>query len=385
MIRKIAIALFFAMVGAYLVWSVGIAADESFDDILKLIKAKVSDEVIVEHIAAKGMSFELSTEDILKLKKAGASDELLAYMIKAGSDDFPFELQKDLVVKKPVVYKHLAVFPVFRKKVVEVVGDCMTLDEAQKSKVVVITEKGGGSVPTIVIKNIGGRSIYIMAGEVIIGGKQDRMISYDVLIPSGKEMEVSVRCVEHGRWHGKSMKFKSADAVGNNSVRIALQFEDQSRVWNEVRKTCQRNMAESSSGTYNALITSKDVEKRSNHYLETVKAGLRDKDMVGMIMALNGRVVCVDIFANPKFFGKVKDKLLKSYVLDAISVDIKSTATPGKKKILAFFEELKEGRTSELKRYEDNLNTSVESQSIIGNESRDSKGNLQHLNVYRKQ
>jgi len=305
-------------------------------------------------------------------------------MIKAGEGDFPFELEKDLVVKRPVAYKHLAIFPVFRKKVVAV-GDYMTLDKAQESRVVVITEKGGGSVPTIVIKNIGGKPIFIMAGEVITGGKQDRMISFDVLIPAGKEMEVSVRCVEHGRWHGKSMKFKSAQAVGNKSVRLALQFKDQGEVWSEVRKTCQKNMAESQSGTYNALLTSKDVEERSKTYLEKMKAGLKDRDMVGMIMSLNGRVVCVDIFANPKYFIKVKDKLLKSYVLDAISVDIKGTATPGKKEILAFFEELKQGRTSELKKYGDNLNTSVECDSIIGNESRDSKGNLQHLNLYRKQ
>lgn len=378
---KIGTALFIAVVSAYLVWSLAIAADENFDDVLKLIKAKVGDEVIKEHIATKGMSFKLSTEDIVKLKKAGASNELLAYMIKTRRDDFPFELDKDLVVKKPVVYKNLAIFPVSRKKVVEV-GDYITLDEAQKTNVVLITEKGGGSVPTIVIKNTGGKPIYIMAGEVITGGKQDRMISYDVLILGDKEMEISVKCVEHGRWHGKSMKFKSAQAVGNNSVRKALQFKNQGEVWEEVRRTCETNQAQSASGTYNAIITSKHVEKRSKSYLETMKAGLKGKDTVGMIVALNGRVVCVDIFANPKFFGKVKDKLLKSYVLDAISVDVKTTATPGKKEILALFAELKQARKSDLKKYVDNHNESVESDNIIGNMSRDAEGNLQHLNLY---
>ncbi len=383
MFRKIAIALCLAMVGAYLVCSLGIAADENLDDILKLIKAKVSDEVIVEHIAAKGMSFELSTEDILNLKKAGASDDLLTYMIKAGRDDFPFELEKDLVVKRPVVHKHLAIFPVFRKKVVEV-ADYITLDEAQESKVIVITEKGGGSVPTVVIKNIGGKPIYIMAGEVVVGGKQDRMISFDILIPASTEMEVSVKCVEHGRWHGRSMKFKSAEAVGSSNVRLALQFKGQGEVWSEVAEVAQKHGAETSSGTYKAVITSKDVEERSNPYLEVMKAGLKEKDMVGMIMALNGKVVCVDIFANPKFFAKVKDKLLKAYVLDAISVDIKNTTTPGENEILAFFEEMKEAKTSELKRYDSNCNFGLESEQIIGNASRDTDGNLQHLNLYKK-
>ena len=62
--------------------------------------------------------------------------------------------------------------------------------------------------------------------------------------------------------------------------------------------------------------------------------------MVGLIMALNGEVICVDIFTNPKFFAKVKEKLIKAYVLDAISAEIASKEVPGKNDIIEFFDEL---------------------------------------------
>lgn len=383
MVRRIAAKLSIVIIGLCLVGCLGIAGNKNVNDILTLLKAKVGEEVIKAHIADKGLTFDLSTKDIIKLKNAGASDDLLAYMITGGTDDFPFEIEKDFVVKKPTVHKHLAIYPVFRKTSIEI-GDYITLDEAQKAKVIIITEQSNASVPTVIIKNKGKKPIYIMAGEIIIGGKQDRMVSFDVLIPGGKKVEVTVKCVEHGRWHGKSAKFKSGGAVGSKGVRSALQFKDQGDVWDEVSKKCAEINVESQSGTYGAILSSEEVEKSSEPFLDAMKEGLKDDDMVGMIMALNGEVVCVDIFANPNFFAKVKDKLVKAYVLDAISAEETSRDVPGKEEILSFFEELKEAQTAELKRYGANCNTELESDEIIGNESRDKDDKLQHLNVYKK-
>ncbi|MFQ5906596.1 MAG: ARPP-1 family domain-containing protein [bacterium] len=383
MIRKTTTVLVIAIIGLCVTGWSGFRGDGNVNDVMTLLKAGVGEEVIKAHIAEKGMTFRLSTRDITKLKRAGASDGLLTYMITCGTDDFPFELETDLIVKRPAVHKHLAIFPVFRKTSVEI-GDYITLDDAQRARVVVISEHPSATVPTVVIRNIGRKPIYIMAGEMIIGGKQDRMVSHDVLVPAGKEIEVAVKCVEHGRWHGRSAKFKSGGAVASRAVRSALQFKGQQDVWNEVSRACEEHNAESESGTYRAILASEDVGQRSKPFLDAMKQGLRDDDMVGMIMALNGRVVCVDILANPRFFAKVKDKLLKAYVLDAIGAKETSTEIPGKKEIVAFFEELKVAKTDELKRYNANTNFELESEQIIGNESRDEDGKLQHLNLYRR-
>lgn len=383
MVRKMGVLLGIMAIGLCLVGCLGITGSENINDIITLLKAKVGQEVIKEHIANKGMSFDLSTQDIVKLKKAGGSDDLLSYMIGKATGDFPFELDQDFVVQSPTTHEHLAIYPVFRKTSLDI-GDYITLDKAQKNKVVIISELSSASVPAVLIKNTGVIPIYIMAGEIIIGGKQDRMVSFDILIPGGKEIKVEVRCVEHGRWHGKSIKFMSGGAVGSKGVRSALQFKEQHDVWNEVSKKCAQIDVASQSGTYGAILSSEEVEKRSKPFLDAMKQGLKDDGMVGMIMALNGEIVCVDIFANPKFFAEVKDKLLKAYVLDAISTEETSTKIPGKQKILAFFDELKHAKTAELKKYDENCNTELESDMLIGNESRDKDGKLQHLNLYRK-
>ena len=58
-----------------------------------------------------------------------------------------------------------------------------------------------GNVNEIYITNTSNDTIYLMAGEVIKGGKQDRVLAHDMIVPphSG-QMEVSVFCVEKGRW-----------------------------------------------------------------------------------------------------------------------------------------------------------------------------------------
>jgi len=190
--------------------------------------------------------------------------------------------------------------------------------------------------------------------------------------------------VEHGRWQGKSYEFKSGGAIGSGNVRSALQFKNQQEVWNQVGKKCKEHNAETSTGTYRALLSSEDIKLRSKPYFDALRPSLENKDMVGMIIALNGEIVCVDIFANPSFFGKIREKLLKSYILDAISTKETSTEVPKKKEILDFFSELKVARIEQSIKYKANCNYEMESEKLIGNESKDDDGNLQHLNLYKQ-
>jgi hypothetical protein len=370
------------LTGLFLIGCLGVTGSKEVNDIITMLKAQVGQQVIKEHIVRQGWSFDLTTDDIVKLKKAGASDDLLSYMLK-GSDEFPFELEEGIVVDQPVVYRHLALYPVVRTTTVNI-GDYITLDMAQANNCVVIKERPNASVPTVLIKNTGKRPIYIMAGEIIIGGKQDRMVSFDIIIPAGKEIEVEVRCVEHGRWHGASVEFSPGGAVGSKKVRTALQFKTQHDVWDEVANMCEEHDIASSSGTYGALLSSGDIDNKSKPFLDAMNKGLQHENMVGLIMALNGEVVCVDIFMNPAFFAQVKEKLLKAYVLDAISADETDAKPAGKQEIISFFDELSRVQRAELKGYIHNSNVELESERIIGNESRDSEGRIQHLNLYTK-
>jgi len=371
------------------------AENKGFDDVLKLLDAKVAEQNIIEYIEARKLEFSLSADDILKLKAKGATTRLLSVMLKRGSDpaqpaekngDFPFMLDKDLKVHKGIRHKNLVIFPVTKVRAVKG-ADYLSLDEATKQKIITIAEQGrGGNVPQVIITNPGNRPIYIMAGEIIIGGKQNRMVSHDVIIMPGTTVTVSVRCVEQSRWRagGKGAAFTSAGNAGTFGTRAGVQFKSQGEVWKEVKKELTARGKKSPTANLNTMYSGKDMEAVLKAYQPVFTKALAGEHIVGVIVAVDGKIKCADIFYTPKLFQKLKDKLLKSYIFDAAASPQKLDTVPGKADITSFFEKAKKAKRSNLKKYSHNKNDKLEGDGIIGNEAKDEKGKKIHINLYRQ-
>jgi len=91
----------------------------------------------------------------------------------------------------------------------------LVLDEAMASGKVKIQEVAEGSVNSLTFVNQADHPVFVLAGEVIIGGKQDRIIGRNTLIPAKTTQAVPVYCVEHGRWQGNSTVFTSGHALAS--------------------------------------------------------------------------------------------------------------------------------------------------------------------------
>jgi hypothetical protein len=206
--------------------------------------------------------------------------------------------------------------------------DVATLDEGMKARKVKITEVSqSGSVGTLRIDNKTGKPLFLMAGEVVLGGKQDRIVGKNTLVPAGKQQDIPVFCVEHGRWNGRKVEFSSAGVLAHKKLRTKASFKNQGEVWDEVKaKNAQR-------GTANATDTYRQVaaqqaggtlagwEKEVGKGLAAVPEAQR-KRMVGMAIALNGEVVAVDVFASPALYAKLSQKIVRSYITEAIDAPI---------------------------------------------------------------
>jgi hypothetical protein len=65
-------------------------------------------------------------------------------------------------------------------------GDFLTLDEASASGKITVEEVGdGGTVNVLHVSNTSSETIYLMAGEVLLGGKQDRVVGPQHAGPRG--------------------------------------------------------------------------------------------------------------------------------------------------------------------------------------------------------
>jgi hypothetical protein len=59
------------------------------EDILKLVKAGMGDEVILGALSSKSVNFSLSTDDMIALRQAGVSDKVIAAMVARGYSAAP--------------------------------------------------------------------------------------------------------------------------------------------------------------------------------------------------------------------------------------------------------------------------------------------------------
>ena len=129
-------------------------------------------------------------------------------------------------------------------------GDLLVLDEAMAKRQVKIREIAEGSVNSLTFVNQADHPVFVMAGEVIIGGKQDRIIGRNTIIPAKTTQDVPVFCVEHGRWDGQTKDFTTAKALAHGRLRGQASYAAQQDVWNEVAAKNKARKTENTSGTY---------------------------------------------------------------------------------------------------------------------------------------
>src|SRR5579871_2758360 len=115
-------------------------------------------------------------------------------------------------VLDPIRHDSLMVFPVVAPKSFST-GEFLTLDEGLRSGEVVVTEYGNVRG---LIRRPRTRPLLLLAGEIVAGGKQDRVIGKDRIVPPESDpVDLGVFCVEPGRWVGTSEHFGASGAIYN--------------------------------------------------------------------------------------------------------------------------------------------------------------------------
>jgi hypothetical protein len=255
-------------------------------------------------------------------------------------------------VLPPILHSNLAIFPVITGHSFDT-SQLMTLDEGVRSGQVTITETGderglvrpgqpfpvsrhGAEVNRLVLSNNSNRPLLLLAGEIVTGGKQDRVIGSDRIVPANTgPIDLGVFCVEPGRWVESSSKFGSMGAqMAQPSVRTpAMATRDQEQVWANVRASNStvavsvggpEAMALAGTTSYAKVFNSAPVQQKIAGYggIEGEQAILRElraKGAVGVVVAVNGRVMWADIFASTDLLSKYWPKLMRSYVAEAMT------------------------------------------------------------------
>jgi len=295
-----------------------------------------------------------------------------------------------LKVLGPIRNGSLTVFPVVASKSYPT-GEFLTLDEGLRSGDVVVTEYGNvrglirrhntppiqhdsAEVNRLVLINNSKRPLLLLAGEIVAGGKQDRVIGKDRIVPPESDpVDLSVFCVEPGRWVATSVNFGTSGAtyaagagapvaggssayavngagtlMAQPSVRAkAMGDKDQAQVWAEVRKQQQSMAIEvtgpsssapspaaadriASTSSYAVVMENDAVKQEVDKIAKPIEQNyqsliqqLRDRKAVGVVVAVNGHVIWSDVFASTELLEKYWPKLVRSYASEAVVTQTK--------------------------------------------------------------
>ncbi len=227
-------------------------------------------------------------------------------------------------------YKNLTVFLIQGKD--EISRNYLTLEEAMKQKKITLHETG--SVGELSVDNTSSDYVFIMAGDIVKGGRQDRTIGEDIVLsPGAKKVPLKSFCVEQSRWSGRGSEsaavFSSSEKTLNNkALKVAARTEkNQSKVWQEVAeyqtKVSEKVKSEvksTASPTSLQLTLENDKIKGSiAEYVNAIQPAFEGKNNVlGFAFFINGKISTVETFGNAALFKKLQKKLLEAAASEAL-------------------------------------------------------------------
>jgi hypothetical protein len=292
-------------------------------------------------------------------------------------------------VLAPIASGNLLLFPIVQSGKMPA-SPFLTLDEGIKSGQVEVTEAGrvrglvrprpaqgrfndgvlrpipnpqpqyrGDQVNTLVLVNNSDKPLLLLAGEIVTGGKQDRVIAKDRIVPAGSDpIDLGVFCIEPGRWTEDTATFRASAKSSTQSMMAqptvrakAMVAKDQQEVWNSVHGTIAGALAAPATATTGVSVAgplagsgvvapnpaslgttsyaramqstgvSEKVDEAAAPLIKSradVLEKLRQEHATGVIVAVRGEIVWADIFADTDLLASYWTKLVRSYAAETL-------------------------------------------------------------------
>jgi len=231
----------------------------------------------------------------------------------------------DYRISAPYSYKNLTIFLIHGKDFSSK-KNILTLQEAMERKIFVVYETS--NVNELAVENLSKEfDVFIQSGDIVKGGKQDRVLAVSIIIParSGRIL-IQAFCVESGRWQKRGNeeagKFSSSnERVVTKDLKIAAnKSRSQQEVWKEVSEA-QDKLSQNVGGSVNAeasgtslqlSLENKKVVATIDEYVKKLSQITEGKsDVIGYAFAINGEINSADIYVSNALFKKLWLKMLR--------------------------------------------------------------------------
>ena len=217
----------------------------------------------------------------------------------------------------------------------------LSISEALQKRKVKLQEmqyEKGADVNWLQLTNHSKQDVIIHSGEVLSGGKQDRMVGETKIVSPGTTDYINVFCIEKRRWSKKPKEFKTA-GVANSELQKTMNVKGrQSEVWKEIDRQFSKSTRKSETVSYVELYN--NTAEADSDYIRyfTRKYSETDSSFAGFIFNTGDKIMSTELFATAEATQLAFRNILSSHVQTARSSGAPPTvATPKMKTFLDKF------------------------------------------------
>jgi len=117
--------------------------------------------------------------------------------------------------------------------------------------------------------------------------------------------------------------------------------KSQNEVWEKVSEYNKAVGASSPTGNLKAAYEKDEVQSQIKEYMSILEKKLKGlNDVVGAVVVINDRIALSDLFGSPHLFSRLQDKLLTSYIMDAIVEEGTSKLTLTRREVSEYLSRL---------------------------------------------
>lgn len=247
-----------------------------------------------------------------------------------------------LEILGPVSHESLQVYVVRDPSTRRAERPVMSLEAALEKQLAVVRETG--RVEELTIQNLSkDHDIYIQSGDIVRGGKQDRVLAKGLVISPGSEpVALASFCVEQGRWAWRSETpqtegqpipsgrfVSSTNYAGGRQLSAAIRGRrSQQEVWNAVSEAQAKLgqklntvvAAASSASSLELTLSHKHVQAATGAYEKALGQALDAHPKAnGVVFVIGGRLHSADLYHNPDLLRALWPKLLRAAAVEAIT------------------------------------------------------------------
>lgn len=336
----------------------------------------------------------------------------------------PIAASPDVKVSGPFTHEKLSIYLIHGPSADGPVP--LTLNEALAKKLFLVYETG--NVNELAFENIGDEAVFLQSGDIVKGGKQDRVLTVSVLVPpkSGR-MPIAAYCVEQSRWAARGAEsvatFSSSErSMPSKRAKLAMMARPvapapttaaqagsrgramndegsnrgansgvnrQGEVWASVAET-QANLSSKLGGPVAAAASASSLQlSLENEKLTATKAAYLkaaaaankdDADVVGFTFAVGDRINSADVYPSHALFAKMWDKLIDAAATEAISEgnDAKTHTAPTVDAVKAFLSGTAQARREDSPIDRNTTRVTRQNAASVESESQTKDGRLLH-------